>query len=101
MTAVRDAMPPVAFITTVSADCVVRPASGRPVMFVATPEAGVPSAGVVSVGLVRVSPAIVVVVLPDAIEVDPIVIGNPLAPPPLPVPPNTSQPAPFDTTSTL
>lgn len=51
-----------------------------PVRFVITPEAGVPSAGVVRVGELRVKPAIVVVVEPLAMLVDPIVIGNPLEP---------------------
>ena len=49
-----------------------------PVRFVMTPEAGVPKAGVVNVGLVRVKPAIEVVVELAAIDVLPIVIGNPL-----------------------
>lgn len=57
--------------------------SGRPVKLVATPLAGVPSAGVVKVGAVKVSPAMVVVVLPLAIEVLPMIIGNPLPPAPV------------------
>jgi hypothetical protein len=57
---------------------------GRPVALLSVPEAGVPRVGVVKVGLVSVNPAIVVVVLPVAIDVDPIVIGNPEVPPQLP-----------------
>jgi hypothetical protein len=53
--------------------------SGNPVRLVATPEAGVPSAGAVNVGEVSVRPAILVVVDPEAIDVLPSVIGNPLA----------------------
>lgn len=54
---------------------------GNPVAFVKTPEAGVPSAGVVNVGAVRVRPAIVVVVELEAMDVLPIMMGNPLLPP--------------------
>jgi hypothetical protein len=54
------------------------PAAGNPVAFVSVPDEGVPRAGVVRVGEVRVRPAIVVVVDPLPILVDPIVIGNPL-----------------------
>lgn len=54
---------------------------GKPVAFVKTPEAGVPSAGVINVGAVRVRPAIVVVVELEAMDVLPIVMGNPLLPP--------------------
>jgi hypothetical protein len=50
---------------------------GRPVAFVSTPDAGVPNAGVVNVGAVRVSPAMVVVVLLAATEVEPRVMGKP------------------------
>lgn len=71
---------------------------GSPVVFVSTPEAGVPSTGVVKVGAVSVSPAMVVVVLPDATEVDPRVMGNPVAPPvqsPLPTVHSRDQEPPF------
>jgi hypothetical protein len=54
---------------------------GRPVAFVSTPDAGVPSAGVVNVGAVRVRPAMVVVVLLAATEVEPMVMGKPDVPP--------------------
>jgi len=45
------------------------------VQLVNTPLAGVPKAGVVSVGEVSVNPAIVVVVLPRYVAVEPIVIA--------------------------
>lgn len=54
--------------------------SGRPVAFVSTPDAGVPKAGVTNVGLVSVNPAMLVVVLPVAIEVEPMVMGKPFTP---------------------
>lgn len=66
---------PVVFVPLAS------PENGNPVAFVRVPEAGVPSAGVVKVGAVSVRPAIVVVVVPAAMEVVPSVIGNPLLPP--------------------
>jgi len=48
---------------------------GNPVVFVNTPLEGVPNAGVVNVGEVRVNPAIVVVVLPRYVAVEPSVIA--------------------------
>ena len=48
---------------------------GRPVQLVNTPLEGVPNAGVVSVGEVSVNPAIVVVVLPRYVAVEPSVIA--------------------------
>jgi len=49
--------------------------TGKPVQLVNTPLDGVPNAGVVNVGEVRVNPAMVVVVLPRYVAVEPIVIA--------------------------